>query len=632
MNGTLKPNSASGPEAIDLTWSQWSSSFLQKNDRFRTNFTQHNKAIAGSILIATPIFIIPLICLHPGHVLVDLMEQVYLSMLDIYGEVRLDSILVLDVSNMSEGKELVQAIDDLVNTLDGSSYGSMIQWLTQRSVVAYEDFVSLMNTIPAEMIVFTDIHFGGDISSTLMHLGTPHNPCQFQLQDLSLNSFFQSYRQFHNFVSDRVNEMIKDPVNEQPIIDVLFIFRNSSRNIVNMKEMIDVVSAMNLRWLVVDFAVIPFKTQLIYLRKTRLLVAAAGTALHNMVFMNHSTSAIVIMMTDWCHCSWQYVNQGILVGINVLTYCQPNETKNQVSVAHSTPNFWLQCSIVPKFSDMFVDIRRFTSDLHKIFDSTQHDKLSLYVSWCNIGRSIVDDDRKKFPFPEFMFTDLMSTEVKSSGFWSLSLIEELYYSQIPQNLFRSFPHLSVCHIFHLGAGVKPSVPACILIDSQNYHAAHEIQTSDPTLTIHSYGQISPDGGKILNSDNYMTVDLRVRDVFSRSLPMIELRLGNESNCLDLKFDQIICSARGSKIELCIGNNLPGLSFEISLQPIVKTLCHSFFNDISSCPILSSSLSHCIHKRVLETQLTLPHPQYQPTPEKPFVFLHIEKTAGTSIRR
>jgi hypothetical protein len=393
---------------------------------------------------------------------------------------------------------------------------------------------------------------------------------------------------------------------------------------------------MNLSWLAVDFAVTPFKTQLIYLRKTRLLVAAAGTAVHNMIFMNHSTSAIVIMMADWCRCSWQYVNQGILLGINVLTYCQPGDTENKVPVFHSTSNFWLQCSVVAQFSDLFVDIQRFTSDLYHIFNSTQRGDLQSLPSnpypapWCQVGRSFVDD-RERFPLPQFMISK-MNTTSRSGGFWKVKMLGELSSSRIPQNILQSFSSISFCYsASSKNVGSDMSFSSCFLINSQNYHSYYEIETSYPSVTIHSYGQISQHGGKIRDSDNYISIDLRVRDQISRVMPQIKLELGNELNCPSSNFHQLLCSIQGNEFKLCVGEILPDSSFEISLQPIVKKLCRSISNDTSFCSFLSSSLSHCVYKRVLETQLSLPHPQYQPIPTKPFVFLHIEKTAGTSIR-
>jgi hypothetical protein len=634
MNGTLKPNSDSGQEFVDLTWSQWSDFFVLQNDRYRTNFTQQSKVGVGSVMISNPIFIIPLIAFHPGHVLVDLMEQVYSSMLEIYGEVRLDSILVLDVSLFSYQQILRQAIDQYVNSMNESLYGYMIRWLTNRPVIPTLDFLSQLNAISAEMVIFSDIHFGGDISSTFMHLGTPHHPCQFRMNDSSLQPFSQNYDQFHNFVANRVSEMIKDPIDSQPIIDVLFIYRNSSRSIVNMKEMINLVSAMNLNWLAVDFDVTPFKTQLIYLRKTRLLVAAAGTAMHNMIFMNHSTSALVIMMEDWCRCSWQYVNQGILLGIDVMTYCQPKETENQALIVHWTSKFWSQCSIVSKSSEMFVDIKRFADDLHDIFDSGHQDfkilpsNLSL-GSWCQIGEPFADY-RQGLTTPQFMVLSITAT-VESNGFWNVIIPGELSYSQTPQNMLSSFPYLSACNTAYLGSDVNSAVSFCFPVDYHNYHSYYEIQTPSPSVTIHTYGKITSHGGKIRDSDNYISIDLRVRPRLSRMLPQIEFGLGNELGCPKSNSNQLICSVKGIEFQLCVGKIIPGSSFEISLQPIVKKLCPSL-NDSSLCPLLSSSLSHCAHKRVLETQLSLPHPQYLPSPANPFIFLHIEMTAGSSIRR
>ena len=219
-----------------------------------------------------------------------------------------------------------------------------------------------------------------------------------------------------------------------------------------MKGMIDIVSAMNFKWLAVDFAITSFKNQLIYLRKTRLLVAAAGTAMHNMIFMNHSTSAIVVMITDWCHCSWQYVNQGILLGVNVLTYCQPNDTKNHL-ISHWTANFWLQCSGVVKRSDMIVDLKRFSFDVENILNSPQEKRNISKSVWCNIGRSLSKDVFQSILLPSLSNTN--STVIKlSSMSWKVRITGELVFPSIPQNIMKSFPHLSICSILYLSDDLK----------------------------------------------------------------------------------------------------------------------------------------------------------------------------------
>jgi hypothetical protein len=638
------PESAAGAE---LSWSQWSDFFQLRNDCHHTNHIPTPTFVSGhSLMISNPIFIVPLIEYHPGHLLVDFMEQVYSSMMELYGEVRMDALIVLDISAPPRRTILNELIDQQVNSFNDGSYGFMIRWLTNQTVISFGEFVSQMGNLSENEIIFSHIHFGGDISSTFMHLGTPHNPCQFQLKDSSLDSFSQNYQRFHNFISGRVNEMVRDAIDVQPIIDVLFIYRQSSRSIVNMKEMIEIVSAMNLKWLAVDFAVTPFKTQLMYLRKTRLLVAATGTAVHNMIFMNHSAAAIVVMMTDWCHCSWQYVNQGLLLGINVLTYCQPNDTENHCPISHWTANFWLQCSGVVKRSDMIVDLKRFASDVHQILNSPRGEKKLNQGVWCDIGRqSPFTTPLQSYPLPSL--TNTNSTTIRLSSLtWKIRITGELLFPSIPQHVMKSFPHLSVCTILYLSDDLKLLSPSsnflippsqCHSLDSLNYYSLLDIVIPSPTITIHSWIQLSSSGGRIAHSDNWLSLDLRVHESISRTLPEIPLRLTKRiSDCLDSfsKNSLLVCPLEGMiDVPLCVGSISSESSFEISLQSIVRELCSLHLKkNISSCALLSALLSNCLHQRVLETQLSLPSPQYLPTPDRPFIsLLLLEKSTRYSLR-
>jgi hypothetical protein len=258
-------------------------------------------------------------------------------------------------------------------------------------------------------------------------------------------------------------------------------------------------------------------------------------------------------------------------------------------------------------------------DIETHLDSSRQKKLQKlsHASWCQSDEPF---DSQGLTTPQFMATSIMATP-ESNGFWRVKMTGEFSFPQIPQNILSSFPYLSACSIVYLTSKMSSENLFCFSIDSY-----YEIQSPHPSLTIKTYGQITSHGGKIRESDNYISIDLRVRDQVSRSLPQIELGLGYDLGCCD----QLICLVKGTEFELCVGKILPGSSFEISLQPIVKKLCRAL-NDSSFCPLLSSSLSHCVHKRVLETQLSLPRPQYLPSSANPFVFLHIEKTAGSSIR-
>jgi hypothetical protein len=69
----------------------------------------------------------------------------------------------------------------------------------------------------------------------------------------------------------------------------------------------------------------------------------------------------------------------------------------------------------------------------------------------------------------------------------------------------------------------------------------------------------------------------------------------------------------------------------SLQLFHADFCaaHAFAD--ASCAHIALELAAAAHKAVLSRSLGLPSVQYVPSPEDPFIFLHMEKTAGSAIR-
>ena len=70
----------------------------------------------------------------------------------------------------------------------------------------------------------------------------------------------------------------------------------------------------------------------------------------------------------------------------------------------------------------------------------------------------------------------------------------------------------------------------------------------------------------------------------------------------------------------------------SLQRITADFCAQHRLTHVACGYLAAHLSSVVYKDILASALGLPAVQHMPTPQDPFVFLHIEKTAGTAFRR
>jgi capsular polysaccharide biosynthesis protein len=130
--------------------------------------------------------------------------------------------------------------------------------------------------------------------------------------------------------------------------DVLFIQRTGSREIINMKDLQAISDESSLRSVVLDLEEVSFADQLSYLYYSACLVASAGTATHNMLFMRPGSTMVVVMQAEWCESAWMYVNQGTLLGIRVHILCSDKDRVYPVKQSrHSSfvNKFWKQGSI-----------------------------------------------------------------------------------------------------------------------------------------------------------------------------------------------------------------------------------------------------------------------------------------------
>jgi hypothetical protein len=82
MTSTEIPTAESG-QRVDLSWSLWGEFFPLQNDRYHGRIEHFAADQTGALVVSDgilfvsrPVFILPMITVHVGHVLVDLLEQV----------------------------------------------------------------------------------------------------------------------------------------------------------------------------------------------------------------------------------------------------------------------------------------------------------------------------------------------------------------------------------------------------------------------------------------------------------------------------------------------------------------------------------------------------------------------------
>ena len=202
---------------------------------------------------------------------------------------------------------------------------------------------------------FTDIHLGSDLTHGFFSSGMMRQPCHFVPTDRHVQRLSVQYKAFRDHLWSQYlpaewivlsDEEKKFSSTAPADVDVLFIQRKETREILNIQDLIDVTETLSLRSEVIDLDDMSFINQLGYFHFSACLVATAGTATHNMLFMRPGSTMVIIMQPEWCEESWMYVNQGVLLGITVHVLCDEMDGAfpSTTHTRHSSfvNKFWLQ--------------------------------------------------------------------------------------------------------------------------------------------------------------------------------------------------------------------------------------------------------------------------------------------------
>eukprot|EP01041_Mallomonas_annulata_P002467 gene2467-4787_t len=543
---------------ISLSWSLWGEFFHHDHsDRvFATRNTE--SSVMSSYYISRPVFYVPMITFHVGHVLIDLLEEIYFTMINTYGIVRKDSIIILDVAHPDEREVLQEKLNIFLYDIQRDMFG---------------------------------------------HLA------------------------------------------------------NTS-----------------------------FSEQLLRFKNIKILIASAGTALHNMLFMRPGSAVILFMQQEWCPWSWMYANQAVLLDIHIFILCPVNSSSSS-STFHTTRNFWKQGPRMTGRDKMVINPYHFqellllakdvvfTNDYNSSDNSSnRRRKKVMQVTAMKIGEGPVtvtsdqkplcgdgggvdnisvgnndkndgnnhnsnkyhnsvnvdvdvDVDVRSFDettvsgyVSSVKFDDMSDTEifniyhdntidtidmdVKHSNststlpsVWRFAILCELGITRYPKSvtssmLFDSMPYISLCMRSVFARSTTDIT--CFEINKQlNYYTDLWMMVTLPIQWFHIWYQISPEGGKLEGSDGYVALDLRLHN-----------------GGIDIQQYAI-----GKRVKLTI----PILSALITREEDHNKNVDDTFE------YRNETL------KLLEMKYSLPKVQYLPSVSIPFVFLHIDKTAGTTLR-
>jgi hypothetical protein len=714
-----------GNETIVLSWSLWSEFFHRfKNDRYHATASSTAHAQA-QYRIHQPIFILPIITLHIGHVLIDVLEQLYQAHKKHYGRVLLDCIIVLDVASEFERPVLGRKIDLQVN--HGDEVGSLISLFTSFPVQSMS-FLDELRSVGT--VVLSDLHIGADISGTFFNAGQKAQPCMVSLEhgNAETIALAKRYRAFSNVIRTSHNQQggaIQKPSVERrratPAASVLIVQRRKNRVIVNADELGVLSSDAGHVTEIADLEDLPFSQQRTVFAQTDVLVSMAGTALHNVLFMRPGSAVVMFMQPNWCEQAWMYANQAVLLGIKPFIYCAPSavpvEYANAADSAASqhidalkrteaagrkmprgdpgpirhygwTRQTWLQGPREHKSDNITVNTAAFARLLE---DAVRHtEKLRSGAGVAGLATAdLQQDDRSLGPMmcpgdgpsqtphrashsgtrqPDrytkirkgvqsgaardrllgvYVSSITVEATEQEQG-WKVGIVGELGGAQGGlERLLQSMPRLAVC----MESVDMP--PWCYPLGAFNYYTDLFLHMDRPVQGLHVWAQTSSTGGKVRNSDVYVALDCRLpeagfalhKQVIGR---VVHLEVVVREHCVpnattagspetgvqpqmvhfpSNKFDAERWTCRSSQRVMFAYK----MTSRLSLQRHSADFCLLNALTPRSCIEFVGELQRYLYQQLRAEQLGLPSVQYAPTIQNPFFLIHIEKTAGTTLR-
>ena len=743
--------------SVDLSWSLWGEFFFKnQNDQFKgeANSVSYLRHLLESsddrtiYYVDRPVYILPMITFHVGHILIDLLEQVYRSMMSTYGMIRLDALIILDVASVEEREILQEKLYRNIHDPEMNLLGSILNLFTELPVLSMEILHDLSRQ--GVFVLFKDVHIGLDNSETFFYKGYSTHPFPFSLhnQTKPLQSMTKNYLEFRDFIQNSTTDLfnrrclsgqdcsllskpkcdesinmldhscvverwansetaqVQSSAQTTNISDrkvsksarILFIQREQSRSICNLQALQDVAKSEGSIMTVRELGDVGFSEQVFLFENTDILIAVAGTAIHNMLFMKSGTSVIILMQPGWCDWSWMYSNQAVLLGINYLIYCSKLKLNNfnpdssrvvsnihvnhQTEVAtqnyddidtllfgfHWTRKYWLQGPRTMKSENVTVDPETFLILLQsalKLYEDestsllmedptkilTGEDTRSLSSIYEHDYNNKVGENNDRIKVPGGSTNSQPTNHIEKSSklnskilevfissinveeiidgntgleSWKIALLGEFVCAkEKAEYLAASMPHLVIC----LKSVLSGTDPWCTAIEGINYFSDIYMTIHEPVQYLHLWAQVSETGGKIKGSDVFYTVDaslpyggskvhtdsigLTIRDIFEVEEGDIDELSGNR-NRVTATYNQYI-------------------SDKYTLQRSTIDFCRLHFLNDFSCSSYSSRVSHVAYNAVQMRAQNMPDKQYYPTPEKPLVFIHIEKTGGTTLR-
>ncbi|CAM9265056.1 unnamed protein product, partial [Ectocarpus fasciculatus] len=590
-------------------------------------------------------YVLPLLTFHIGHVLVDLLEQVFHSMVAAYGDIRRDSLIVLDVASQAERKALQARLLSLI--YEDSPF-SVLQLLSDVPIITYDTYTSFCGD--DKLILFEDLHFGLDISSSFINAGVDYHPALATTTDFGspLKEMANKYQRFQAAVAKYVRgDNIRDPSYsglQGRRLQVLVVKRARSRIILNLVEIVEYIrEKFTADVQVLSLENLSFSAQLKALNNADIVVQTAGTSVHNLLFMSQRPLALVLIMQyGWCDWAWMYANQAVLLGISAHVHCSEgaDSAENMDSTSFSLES-WLEGPAMYKNMNISIDLSMFAAGIDIAVNRAHQSQSSR-----RILPQYEDDNFDGRDNLFELFIPRISVEETANNGWTVKVFLEIGLDRVASgakhNLFASFPHLSACidvvdvsdasresDIYH------PGIAMCAEVYRLNYASWISLTTYSPKIVVRGWLQASPSGGVIKSSDVYVYVNTRLPD--EGGFNLIHCMLPScEELTKPINLRCINDRTTGASGEFLYGPNGENaenkqMSIHRRLQRMIVGYCRARGYSIGECVSYCDFASREVLISFAVANAGLPTRQVLPSPKRPFFFFHIEKCAGTSLR-
>ena len=675
---------------IDMAYSNWKEFFFnEKNDRIRAQILLDvPRADSSAVYVDRPVFLISLITLHVGHVIIDLIEQVYVTMLATYGEIRSDALLLIEVASSSEQYTLPHTLHDLFATNVGDmkaldSYGAIIGALSEMPIIPYDVLIDAAS-VGIKQILFADMHIGVDgsaghfaagyLSHSLQPSFTRSEAVRLKSLQNHIASVLNAPNKLNNVNKYRLALVIdrkKTDANHTKSHHGGYLEHRQTRKVINFDEMFSEILKLlcprgttksladgagitmtqcrppEQPWQVLLLVLedIPHSKQRSLFANADLLVSTAGTALHNTLFMQAPAAVLSIMQPDWCDWAWMYTRQAQILGLQSRTYCaeQMGSPVPGMQLRQWSRHFWQQGPRFSKDHDFYIQVDQFSAVLSGLLQESLFDE-RCRVKPCNSnGNNNVLDYRRETEFlrldidpevvetpPSLILAEVYVTMVEATQLeddngaqhWELVVQGELALpadTDTLQSPLASMTQLSVC------ISVPQIYPAsiCSALEDMNYYSDLRIIVHHPAPQVMFWLQATTFGGRLYNSEALIAIDVR--------LPDCGLLVGALSD-----LDAILSVWVEPEVRIASGNHVDAalhlmLSTGLALQRQIPAACMSNSLSTTTCVAIAAAVSQYLYIQRLTSHLGLPLPQWRPSARDPFIFLHTEKTAGTTLR-